>query len=115
MHSCSSSPEMATRLLDLGCYFSLSGTITRQNAKRARRLAGFLPDDRLLLETDSPSMGISGVDQPNISHIGMIFEELCRIRKQKKEELSSVIYRNTNRLFGQRLETVLAIKENDGR
>lgn len=46
--------EFARKLLDLGCYISLSGIVTFKNAKALHEVARFLPLDRLLIETDSP-------------------------------------------------------------
>ncbi|MFA6172142.1 MAG: TatD family hydrolase [Kiritimatiellales bacterium] len=46
--------KMATALLDLGFYISFSGIVTFANADSLREVAKFIPDDRLLIETDAP-------------------------------------------------------------
>jgi len=46
-------PE-ARRCLDLGAWLSFSGIVTFKNATEVVRAAAFCPEDRLLLETDSP-------------------------------------------------------------
>jgi TatD DNase family protein len=45
---------MARRALDIGFYVSLSGIVTFPRAEELRRVAAMVPDDRLLIETDSP-------------------------------------------------------------
>ncbi len=45
---------VARAALDLGFYISLSGILTFKNAADLREVAGFVPLDRLLIETDSP-------------------------------------------------------------
>jgi TatD DNase family protein len=46
--------KMAKALLDLGFYISFSGIVTFANADPLREVAKFIPDDRLLIETDAP-------------------------------------------------------------
>jgi TatD DNase family protein len=40
--------------LDLGFYISISGIVTFKNAKDLQETAARIPEDRLLIETDSP-------------------------------------------------------------
>ncbi|AGA91108.1 hydrolase, TatD family [Thioflavicoccus mobilis 8321] len=46
--------EMARQALDLGFYISFSGIVTFKAADALREVAGRVPLDRLLIETDSP-------------------------------------------------------------
>jgi len=46
--------ERARRALDLGFYLSLAGIVTFPKATDLREVAAYCPDDRLLVETDSP-------------------------------------------------------------
>ncbi|GGD03928.1 TatD family hydrolase [Halopseudomonas salina] len=46
--------DMARQALDLGYYISLSGIVTFRNADALRDVARRVPNDRLLVETDSP-------------------------------------------------------------
>ena len=54
MHCFSSSQQLAAAAVELGLYISLSGILTFKKADDLRALAGELPLDRLLVETDSP-------------------------------------------------------------
>jgi len=56
MHAFSGSPEMAREFIRLGFAISLSGTLTWRNAVRPLRLAGEIPLEHLVLETDAPDM-----------------------------------------------------------
>ena len=44
----------ARRLLDLGFMISFSGIVTFSNADALREVVAYIPEDRLLVETDSP-------------------------------------------------------------
>lgn len=46
--------EVATAAMDLGFYISLSGIVTFRTAEALREVARQVPEDRLLVETDSP-------------------------------------------------------------
>ncbi len=54
LHCFTESWAMASAALDLGYYVSLSGIVTFRNADNVRDVAVRIPDERLLVETDSP-------------------------------------------------------------
>lgn len=53
-HCFTGGPDEARRALDLGGYLSFSGIVTFKGADDVRAAAALCPDDRLLVETDSP-------------------------------------------------------------
>jgi TatD DNase family protein len=53
-HCFTGGPTEAQRALDLGAHLSFSGIVTFRNALDLRAAAAIVPDDRLLVETDSP-------------------------------------------------------------
>lgn len=54
IHCFTGTPSYAKQLLDLGFYISISGIVTFRAADNVRESALTVPDDRLLIETDSP-------------------------------------------------------------
>lgn len=54
LHCFTGSANLAATALDLGFYISLSGIVTFKNAKDLQETAKSIPQDRLLVETDSP-------------------------------------------------------------
>ncbi|MBR3086474.1 MAG: TatD family hydrolase [Kiritimatiellae bacterium] len=54
IHCFTGSPAYCRKLLDLGFFVSISGIVTFRNADNVRESALVIPDDRLLIETDSP-------------------------------------------------------------
>jgi len=54
IHCFTASAEFSRKVLDLGLTISLSGIVTFKNAKDLQAVAAELPEDRLLVETDSP-------------------------------------------------------------
>ena len=54
LHCYSGSWESAKTYLSMGCYVSLSGSVTFKNAPKLHEVAVNVPLDRLLIETDCP-------------------------------------------------------------
>lgn len=54
IHCFTASADFAEKVLALGLTISLSGMVTFKNAKDLQAVATIIPDDRLLVETDSP-------------------------------------------------------------
>ncbi|HYB70201.1 MAG TPA: TatD family hydrolase [Candidatus Bathyarchaeia archaeon] len=54
MHCFSADVTVARRCLDLGLWISLAGPVTYKNARALPEVARFVPEDRLVVETDCP-------------------------------------------------------------
>ncbi len=54
IHCFTASADFARIALDLGLFISISGIVTFKNAKDLQAVAATIPEDRLLIETDSP-------------------------------------------------------------
>lgn len=54
LHCFTGTQWLADRGLEIGFYVSLSGIVTFKNAKNLQEVAKTIPEDRLLVETDSP-------------------------------------------------------------
>jgi len=56
LHAYGGPPDMVKPLADLGAYFSFSGKVLDETHGRARAALRAIPADRLLVETDAPSL-----------------------------------------------------------
>jgi TatD DNase family protein len=54
MHCFTGGPDEARQAIDLGFYLSFAGVLTYPKASNIREAAAMVPEDRLLVETDSP-------------------------------------------------------------
>jgi TatD DNase family protein len=54
IHCFTASADFAEKVLELGLTVSLSGIVTFKSAKELQEVAKIIPDDKLLVETDSP-------------------------------------------------------------
>ena len=54
IHCFSEDKPFAVRALDLGFYLSFSGIVTFKKAEAVQEVAAWAPEDRILVETDTP-------------------------------------------------------------
>lgn len=102
VHAFSRGPELMERFLELGLHVAFGGAITRPGAKQARRSAALAPADRILLETDAPSIGLHEVMPEDVEprHIIDIAVSLAQVRGESFESIADGTTRNARRLFG---------------
>ena len=101
MHCYSGSVETARELLDLGMYFSFSGTLTFKNAARLREVAKYLPKDRILTETDSPYLApepFRGKENRPL-YVKHVLSALAELKGESVEDMERQVWQNTLTLF----------------
>jgi TatD DNase family protein len=101
MHSFSGDIDMMNRFLDLGFYISFSGSVTRKTAKRYHNNAQAIPLDRLLVETDSPSIATETTIASHVEprHTVEIAHKIAELRDISFEEVCTHSTKNAKRLF----------------
>jgi TatD DNase family protein len=101
IHAFSRGPELAARFLSLGFHIAFGGAITHPRATRARRAAKSVPLERIVLETDAPSIALEGIAPADVepAHTADVAAALAEIREQPLETIAEVTTENANRLF----------------
>ena len=101
LHAFTRSPELARRFLRLGLHLGIGGAVTRPNARRTRETAAAIPLERILLETDAPSIGLDGVlpEDTEPRHIRDIALALAALRDDDLGHIAEVTTDNAVRLF----------------
>lgn len=102
MHCFSQDAAYARSCLDLGLYISFAGNLTFTSAASIQEAARIVPNDRILVETDSPYLSPQPVrGRPNHpGHLGFTIAFLAEIRGQDVDELTRHTAENARRLFG---------------
>lgn len=102
MHCFSGSREFAEEMLKLGFYISFSGSVTFKNAKNLSAAAGFVPNDRILAETDCPYLApVPNRGKRNSSlFIPDTIRFLANLRTTPYDEMCRITYENACRVFG---------------
>jgi len=101
LHCFTESWEMAKQALDMGMYISFSGIVTFRNAQALRDVALKVPDDRFLIETDSPYLAPvpHRGKQNHPGWVGHVAECLAQVRGSTIENIAAQSRENYLRLF----------------
>ena len=99
LHCFTESWDMAASALDMGFYISFSGIITFRNAAELREVAGKVPLDRLLIETDSPYLAPvpyrGKKNEPRyVVEVAKCIAEIKGITLEQVAEITSENFRN---------------------
>ena len=102
IHCYTGTPEYAKRFLDFGFYISISGIVTFKPADNVRASALVIPDDRILIETDSPFLApVPMRGNPNEpAFIVHTCEFLAKLRGRTAEEFAELTFENAERILG---------------
>lgn len=101
LHCCPLNRELVKEALKLGFYISFAGPVTFKNSKNAQEIAEMVPNDRMLIETDSPYLAPEPVrgtrnDSRNVRYIA---EKIANIKSLSTEEIAEITYQNTLKIF----------------
>ena len=101
MHCCPFNRELVKHGLEAGLYIAFGGTCTFKNAKNADEIIKMVPDDRILIETDSPYLApdpLRGTrnDSRNLKYV---IKKLASVRETTPEQVAKITYENAERLF----------------
>ena len=101
MHCFTGSKEFAYKLLTLNSYFSASGIITFKNSLDLQNTFRLIPNNKLLIETDSPYLSPvpyrGKKNEP--SFIKYTLEKLAKIKDSELKEIEEITNNNFNTLF----------------
>lgn len=102
-HSFTEPLPAAKAVLDFGAMIGLSGIVTFATSAALREVAAAVPDDRLLIETDSPHLSPEPVrrmrtnEPANVVHVAACLAELRGVSVDAIAELTTA---NARRFFG---------------
>lgn len=101
IHCFTGSVPFERRLLDRGFMISISGIVTFRAAENVRDAARFAPDDRLLVETDSPFLAPVPMrgNENEPSFITHTLAFLADLRKTAPEALATLTSDNAKRIL----------------
>jgi TatD DNase family protein len=101
IHSYSGGKDIMQRFIDLDYYIAFSGSVTRSSARKYHRTAEVVPLDRILLETDAPSIATESTVASKVEpcDIPEIAEKIAELRDISAAEVCRFSTENTLRLF----------------
>ena len=100
-HCCPLNQELVKQGLDLDFYISLAGPVTFKNSKNADEVIKLIPNDRILIETDSPYLAPEPVrgtrNTPiNVKHTA---QKIANVKGISLEEIAKTTYENAKKIY----------------
>ena len=100
-HCCPFNRELVKEGLKLGFFISFAGPTTFKNSKNASEIINMVPNDRFLVETDSPYLSPEPYrgkrnDPRNVQYILM---KIAEVKGKTFEEVQNLAYENDKRIF----------------
>ena len=100
-HCCPLNRELVKEALKLGFYISFAGPVTFKNSKNANEIIEMVPNDKMLIETDSPYLAPEPVrgtrnDPRNVKHIA---QKIADVKGISLEEIAKLTYNNAKKIF----------------
>lgn len=101
MHCFVEDYDTAAKAMDMGFYISFSGIVTFKSAQALQQVAQQIPQQRLLVETDSPYLApVPYRGKPNQpAYVRKIAEFVADLREQAYAEIAQATSENFFRLF----------------
>lgn len=102
MHCYTFGPDELEPYLEAGFFISFSGVVTYPRNEANRAAAALVPEERLLVETDSPFLAPQGLrgkrNEP--AFVRHVLEQVAEMRCSEVDELARRTSDNAARLFG---------------
>ena len=100
-HCCPLNRELVKEGLKLGFYISFAGPITFKNSKNANEIIEMVPNDKMLIETDSPYLSPEPLrgrrnDPRNVKYIA---NKIADVKGMSNEEVGKITYENVKKIY----------------
>jgi len=101
IHCYSGSVESAKILLNMGYYISFAGPVTFKNANTALDVIRYVPNDRMLIETDSPYLApVPHRGKRNCPlYVREVAAKIAEIKGMDFEEVAEITTKNAKKVY----------------
>lgn len=101
LHCCPFNRELVKEGLKLGFYISFAGPTTYKNSKNASEIILMVPEDKILIETDSPYLSPEPFrgQRNDSSKVIYVAEKIAEVKERVVEDIANLTYENARRVF----------------
>ena len=102
LHCCQLNKDLVKAGLEAGFYISFAGPITFKSSKNAPEIIETIPENRILIETDSPYLSPEpNRGQRNDSrNVKYVAEKIAEIKGKTLDEIAEITYKNAKKIYG---------------
>ena len=100
-HCCPLNVDLVREGLKLAYYISFAGPCTFKNSKNAEDIINMVPENRILIETDSPYLSPEPLrgTRNDSRNVKLIAQKIAQVKKISLEEIAKITYDNAIRIF----------------
>ena len=100
-HCCPLNRELVKEGLKLGFYISFAGPVTFKNSKNANEIIEMVPNDKMLIETDSPYLSPEPFrgKRNDPRNVKFIAKKIAEVKNITVEEVANITYENAMKVF----------------
>jgi len=101
LHCCPLNKDLVKAGIEAGFYISFAGPVTFKSSKNADEIIKMVPDDKILIETDSPYLS----PEPNRGkrndsrNVKYVAEKIANVKEMKLENIAKITYDNAKRIY----------------
>ena len=102
LHCCQLNKELVKAGINAGFYISFAGPITFKNSKNAEEIVKMVPDNRILIETDSPYLSPEPQrgqrnDSSKLKYIAM---KIAEFKDRTLDDMAAITFENAKKIYG---------------
>lgn len=100
-HCCPQNRELIKEALKLGFYISFAGPITFKNSKNADEMINLVPNERILIETDSPYLSPEPLrgTRNTPTNVKIVAQKIADAKGLSFEEVEKITVENTKKIL----------------
>lgn len=100
-HCCPLNRELVKEALKLGFYISFAGPITFKNSKNANEIVGMVPEEKMLIETDSPYLSPEPFrgKRNDPRNVRFMAKKIAEVKNIELEKVAKITYENAKTIF----------------
>ena len=106
IHCFSYSQELAREYVKMGYHIGIGGVVTFKNGRKLQEIAGSIPLENIVVETDCPYLAPEPYRgrRNSSAYLTYIIERIASLRNAEYEEIERATYENAAALFGVRAD-----------
>lgn len=100
-HCCPLNRELVKEGLKLGFYISFAGPVTFKNSKNANEIIEMVPNEKMLIETDSPYLSPEPFrgKRNDPRNVKFVAKKIAEVKNITIEEVANITYENAMKVF----------------
>lgn len=100
-HCCPLNRELIKEALKLDFYISFAGPITFKNSKNANEIIELVPNDKMLIETDSPYLSPEPFrgKRNDPRNVKFIAKKIAEVKNMELKDIAKITYENAKKVY----------------